>query len=134
MTFCCRELLGHLSSEQFEKLERALCSAEGLGTLNRSKKEAKQKSHAANKKTTEPLSNEDSNNTSTSTPLPGPTVPSVSSPECVFEPRPPQSSREGMHQQVLHYSMYSFCGHCNALAVFLINRTKYCHGPRCKHN
>ena len=32
-----RELLGYLTSEQLTTLEQALCSAEGLGTLNRKK-------------------------------------------------------------------------------------------------
>ncbi len=31
-----RELLDHLTEQQFTKLERALCAAEGLGTLDRS--------------------------------------------------------------------------------------------------
>ena len=78
-----------MSYEQFEKLERALCSAEGLGTLNRTKKDAKQKTAASNK--TESSSVEDSD-ASTNT---DPPMPSASSPERVFEPRPPQSSREG---------------------------------------
>ena len=94
-----RELLGHLSDEQFEKLERALCSAEGLGTLNRNKKDTKQKTAAAtaaSSKKTESLSGEeDSSGTSTSIPYSDPPMPSANSPECVFEPRPPQSSREG---------------------------------------
>ena len=93
-----RELLGHLSDEQFEKLERALCSAEGLGTLNRSKKDNKTKvaaataAAAASSKKTESLSGEGDCGTSTH---PEPPMPSADSPECVFEPRPPQSSRDG---------------------------------------
>lgn len=35
-----RELLGHLNQEQLDTLEQALCSAEGLGTLERSKLKA----------------------------------------------------------------------------------------------
>ena len=93
-----RELLGHLSDEQFEKLERALCSAEGLGTLNRNKKDNKPKvgaAAAASSKKTESLSGEEDCSTSTSTPYSEPPMPSANSPECVFEPRPPQSSRDG---------------------------------------
>lgn len=89
--FYHRELLGHLSDEQFEKLERALCSAEGLGTLNRNKKDSKQKAASSSKKA-ESLPGEEDATTSTVTPL---SEPSASSPERVFEPRPPQSSREG---------------------------------------
>ena len=91
-----RELLGHLSDEQFEKLERALCSAEGLGTLNRNKKDTKQKAAASStSKKTESLSGEEDSGTLTSTPYSDPPMPSADSPECVFEPRPPQSTREG---------------------------------------
>ena len=85
-----RELLGHLSEEQFEKLERALCSAEGLGTLNRSKKDSKKKMAADSDK-----KESSSDDASTSTPFSDPPVPSASSPERVFEPRPPQSNKEG---------------------------------------
>lgn len=92
--FSYRELLGHLSNEQFEKLERALCSAEGLGTLNRSKKDTKNKT-CASKKTESLSGEEESNASSVSTPLSDPPLPLGSSPEQVFEPRPPQSSREG---------------------------------------
>lgn len=94
-----RELLGHLSDEQFEKLERALCSAEGLGTLNRNKKDSKPKvaaaAAAATSKKTESLSGEEDCSPSTSTPYSEPPMPSANSPECVFEPRPPQTSRDG---------------------------------------
>jgi len=93
--FSDRELLGHLSNEQFEKLERALCSAEGLGTLNRSKKDTKSKTCASKKMVS--LSGEEENNASpVSTPISDtPLQLASSSPEQVFEPRPPQSSREG---------------------------------------
>jgi len=42
-----RELLGYLTEEQLATLEKALCSAEGLGTLNRKsvKKSTEQPSH-----------------------------------------------------------------------------------------
>ena len=92
-----RELLGHLSDEQFEKLERALCSAEGLGTLNRSKKDSKQKTTTDGDKTESP--SEENSDASTSTPFSDPPVPSASSPERVFEPRPPQSNKEGSNKE-----------------------------------
>lgn len=90
--------MGHLSDEQFEKLERALCSAEGLGTLNRKKKDSKHKTCASMRTKTESSSSEtnaNNNDISTGMPLSDPPLPSASSPERVFEPRPPQSSREG---------------------------------------
>ena len=110
--FLHRELLGHLSDEQFEKLERALCSAEGLGTLNRNKKDAKQKAASSGSKKAEPLSGEEDASTSTDAPLSHPPMPSASSPERVFEPRPPQSNREGRYKLLsLNYRiiMHGFC-------------------------
>lgn len=83
-----------MSDEQFEKLERALCSAEGLGTLNRNKKDSKHKA-AATSKNTEPVPDEENSGASTSTSYSEPRLPSADGPERVFEPRPPQSSREG---------------------------------------
>ena len=92
--------MGHLSDEQFEKLERALCSAEGLGTLNRSKKDAKHKTCAAgSSKKTESVSTEGDSSTSVS-------------PERVFEPRPPQSSREGRQTLITSYGFCSYCREC----------------------
>ncbi|XP_065919581.1 lateral signaling target protein 2-like [Dysidea avara] len=79
-----KELLGHLTNEQFQRLERALCSAEGLGTLDRKKKDSKKKS--ANKKVeTSSVSTSSQVGASGSAPL---DLPASHDPECVFEPRP----------------------------------------------
>lgn len=94
--FFNRELLGHLTEEQFERLEKALCSAEGLGTLERKKKESKQKKSASKKveASTGPPASQVS--ASGNTPL---DLPSSHDPECVFEPRP--HGAEGITQKVL---------------------------------
>ena len=88
--FFGRELLGHLTDEQFDRLERALCSAEGLGTLDRKKKDSKNKS-VNKKRETSTISPSSQASASGSTPL---DLPASQDPECVFEPRP--HGTEGM--------------------------------------
>ena len=48
--YCHRELLAHLNKEQLTTLEQALCSAEGLGTLERNKNKAAIAAATAKKK------------------------------------------------------------------------------------
>ena len=101
--FSCRELLGHLTNEQFQRLERALCSAEGLGTLDRKKKDSKKKS--ANKKVeTSSVSTSSQVGASGSAPL---DLPASHDPECVFEPRP--HGAEGMKITTCFENFYAVC-------------------------
>ena len=99
LCFQHRELLGHLNEEQLATLEKALCSAEGLGTLKRNAAKKAQKRPQASQDQSPSTTEADSENTASSEPHPSTLAQSYNldsrdTTSTVFEPTPVNSDQD----------------------------------------
>lgn len=89
--FSYRELLGHLNKEQLATLEKALCSAEGLGTLKRNAAAKRSQSKKTQQASPETASVESSSNETLEHSY---TLDSRDTTNTVFEPAPVHSEQD----------------------------------------